>query len=63
MAKNRGGKGTTNLFFSKEHTSKQNPKPHTDSYRQSGGNKATKTGHNPSPTHNIPVKVTRTKSG
>lgn len=44
VAKNRG-KGT-HMFFSKEHTSRSNPKPHTDSFRQVGSNKATKTGHN-----------------
>jgi hypothetical protein len=53
----------TRITFSKEHTSKSNPQPHTDTYRQSSDqSRGEKIGHNVSdPGYgekavNIPVK-------
>ena len=44
------------LSFSREHTSKSNPEPHTDSYRQvSNSSHVEKTGHNPCPETRVEI--------
>ena len=45
-----------NITWSKEHTSKSNPEPHHDVYRQrSDEAKPEKIGHNPAPTTKINI--------
>ena len=54
MAKAKAKSGK--LWFSKEHTSKSNPTPHTDSYRGVSNSPDTvKTGHNPCPEVKVPI--------